>query len=125
MKWMTYNSMQGLERVPAHERYRTWRSIHENLVRGDPEYRRRVRRNRSQIVIASVIYCGIFIVPFLASGIAPKRQWVAGAVWGVATLWFVAFILYASFGLQEYENEHVGKELERKSASNEGSRVQG
>ena len=41
MKFETYKSTLGLDRIPAAERYATYRATHKQLMQDDANYRRR------------------------------------------------------------------------------------
>ena len=111
MRLQTYTSTAGLERFPASERYRAWRRIHDRLMIEDSEYRRRVKRYLRRVAVGSVVYCGGLSVPVFVTSLTLKSSVSMLSGWGTCTVAFLMFILWNSFGLQEYENERIAKEL--------------
>ncbi len=113
MRLQTYTSTAGLERFPARERYGAWRKIHDRLMVEDCEYRRRVKRYLMWVAVGSVAYCSGLSLPVFVRSLAPISSVSMLWGWGVGTVAFLIFILWSSFGLQEYENERIAKELEK------------
>ena len=113
MRLQTYTSTAGLERFPARERYGAWRKIHDRLMVEDCEYRRRVNQYLMWVAVGSVVYCGGLNLPLLVISLAPISSVSMLCGWGVGTLAFLIFILWSSFGLQEYENGRIARELQK------------
>jgi hypothetical protein len=115
MKFCTYNSTPGLDRYPIEQRFRVWRATHKELMGSDQEYRRAVRRFMFQILVSTLV--GVLIAPAFAflqyrvhdnpafmvfSIVIPLAVYVA----------YTLFVVYASFRIQNFQNEKVGRVLQ-------------
>jgi len=113
MKFVTYIATPELERLPERERFGAWCSMHNRLMRTDPDYQRHVRGVRWQMVGATIAFGALS--PALGRFPWPPLV-VQVSVYLVLTILYVAFILHTSFGLQQFQNEHVGKALREHAA---------
>jgi len=52
-------------------------------------------------------------VPVFVTSLTPMSSVSMLSEWGACTVAFLMFILWSSFGLQQYENERIAKELEK------------
>jgi len=111
MKFVTYTATAGLDRLPEQDRFRVWCSTHKRLMQQDTDYRRRVMRYRLAILSTTAIFCIVTGLPASLLGVASWPQALSAAAFIVLTLAFVAFILYASFSTQAFQNERIGREL--------------
>ena len=114
MKFCTYNSTPGLDRYLVGQRYRVWNDTHKELMRTDPEYRRAVRRFTFRIIastLVSVIISPVFT--FLQHRLQDNTPlMVFSIVIPIAvTFVYLFFVLHASFGIQCFQNEQVGRVL--------------
>jgi len=115
MKFCTYSSTPGLDRYPIEQRYRVWRATHKELMSTDAEYQRAVRRFVFQI-IASTLVCVIIAPAFtILQHQAPND--IALPVLSVVvplavSVAYAFFVVYASFRIQNFQNEKVGRALQ-------------
>jgi hypothetical protein len=115
MKFCTYNSTPGLDRFRIGKRDRVWRDAHKELMRTDPEYRQADRRFLFHIIAATLVNGIISLAfTFLQRRVADNTAlMVFSIVVPIAmSLVYVLFVLQASFGIQCFQNEKVGRVLQ-------------
>jgi len=108
MKFVAYTATPELERFPERERFGAWCSAHKHLMRTDPDYQRHVRGVRWSIVGTTIAFG---VLSFALGRFAWPPLVVQVSVYFVLTILYVISILHTSFGLQQFQNEHVGKAL--------------
>ena len=115
MKFCTYASTPGLDRFLVGQRYRVWNDAHKELMRTDPEYRRADRRFAFRIIASTVVF-GIIgpAFTFLQLRVADNTALMVFSivVQIVVTFVYVFFVMHASFGIQCFQNEQVGRVLQ-------------
>jgi hypothetical protein len=116
MKFCTYSSTPELDRFPIEQRYRVWRATHKQLMGADPEYHRAVRRFLFQI-IASTLVC-VIITPaivFLEYRVHDNPAFMVFSIVIPLAVYveYTFFVVYASFGIQRFQNEKVAEVLQK------------
>lgn len=105
MKIETYTSTPGLDRIPAAERYATYRATHKCLVREDGAYRKRYNQYLSSVIVASAI---------------PGAIWLGSSALGIVasillSLIPVAAIVFLALRQQHHMNQCIGSFLHPQS----------
>ena len=116
MKFVTYTATPGLERFPESERFRVYRSAHKQLKRQDGAFRRRVNRFQASIIMATV---PLLLVTPATTPMFGHSAWqtITGlAIIAVSSLGYVGYVLVASFRLQAFQNEQIGRLLQSHAA---------
>ena len=111
MKFCLYTSTPGLERFSKSERFGIWRSTHKRLMLEDADYRRRVRRSMWRLIWASIAFtiaASFFL--FAIRGRAAITLNLVGL--GVLSVGYTIYNTMASFRMQEFMNERVGRALQ-------------
>jgi len=116
MNFCTYSSTPGLDRFPIEQRYRVWRATHKELMVTDAEYHRAVRRFVFQIIVPTLV-CVIIGPAFTVLqhratdniAFAVLSIVVPLAVFGA----YAFFVVYASFRIQNFQNEKVSEVLQK------------
>ena len=115
MNWCSYNSTPALDRFPVEKRYQVWRDAHKELMRSDPEYRGAVKRFYSRIIVTSLLTT-VVILAFSFSSLLVAHNAVLLAIFIVVPLGLVVvdlyFVLRASFRMQHFMNQKVGRVLD-------------
>jgi len=112
MRFVTYTATPGLERFPESERFRVYRSAYKRLMQQDTDFRRRVLRFRVSIVVASVFLFILTCTPTLMIGHGGLQTAIGIAILVISTLGYVGYVLVASFRVQEFQNEQIGRLLQ-------------
>ncbi|EDY18566.1 hypothetical protein CfE428DRAFT_3951 [Chthoniobacter flavus Ellin428] len=99
MKWETFQSTPGLDRIPPGKRFATYRGTHQRLLREDESYR---KRHNHYVISYSIL--------------------IAAAFLGVSTLGLVSFtllslaatavVVYLAFREQRQMNQCIGRVLQ-------------
>ena len=114
MKLCLYTSTVGLERFPKLDRFRVWESMHKQLMRADPEYRRHVRRSTWRYIWVTVLFTVAILSLSFAMGLFAVRGRAAIALslmcLGVGLVQ-ITYSIVASSRLQEFMNSKVGEAL--------------
>jgi hypothetical protein len=101
MKFQTYTSTPGLERYPQRERFAAWRALHKQLLKDDPQYRKRFHAYlSSNICLACILGAGCLGAP---------RGIVGLVLYLFVTLCLVATIVYLAFRQQHFMNQSIGR----------------
>jgi len=108
MKLQTYSSTPGLERYPESERFAAWRDAHRQLMKDDPEYRKRFHAYLSTVICLSCVVLGVCCFPFGAIGIALEISLM---------LCFVAAVVCLAFRQLYFMNQRVGHHLQSSHAA--------
>jgi hypothetical protein len=104
MKLQTYTSTPGLERYPQHERAATWREAHKQLMKDDPEYRKRFHAYLSSVICLSCVVPGVCFFGLGVIGVALDIS---------LTLCLVAAVVWLAFRQQHFMNQRVGLYLQK------------
>ena len=101
----TYKATPGLDRIPAAERYATYRATHKRLMREDEAYRTRHNQYLSSVIVAAVV---------------PGTIWLGSSVLGVVasillSLIPAAAIVFLAFRQQHHMNQCIGSALHLES----------
>jgi hypothetical protein len=116
MRFVTYRSTPGLEQFPSAERFRVWRAADARLMREDPEFRARMKRSQRSILrAAALLVLPASPLPFLL-GRGPWATALGAAVLLLGVAAYTVRVLRASFALQAYKNERIGRRLAVHSA---------
>jgi hypothetical protein len=107
MKFATYLSTPGLDRVPEQQRSEVWLSANKKLMTENPDYRLRVQCYPWFILWMTAVQA---IVAPLAQSIVSMIAMVAMFVG------YTFLIIRFSNALQQYRNEQIGRILENTSA---------
>jgi len=116
MKFVTYAATPGLERFPESERFRTYRSAYKQLMQQDAAFRRRVHRFRASIILATALLLLLTCTPTPMLGDGAWQTVTGIVIMVLSTLGYVGYVLVASFRVQEFQNEQVGRLLQSHAA---------
>jgi hypothetical protein len=102
VKFESYQSTPGLDRIPPAERYSTYRATHQQLLRADAHYRRRYHQYLGAVLIVAAVPCTI---------------WLGSSVLGIIaaillSLIPVAGIVFLAFQQQRHMNRCIGRVLQ-------------
>ena len=112
MKFVTNTATPGLERFPESERFRAYRSAYKRLMKQDTDFRRRVLRFRVSIVVATVLLSILTGTPTLMIGHGGWQTAIGAAILVISTLGYLGYVLVASFRVQEFQNQQIGRLLQ-------------
>jgi hypothetical protein len=112
MKFVTYASTTGLERLPESQRFRVYRSAYKQLMRTDTQFRRRVRRFRLAILGMTALFLVL------------SQFWRFISLPGILEpglnvflpVMYCLYVVRASFSEQQFENKRVGAALQKDMA---------
>ena len=110
MKFETYKATPGLDRIPAADRFVTYRSTHRRLLQEDENYRKR-HHQYIIAVVAVVVLTG-----------SPAFTWFGSSVLSIAALILLsliqaAVIIVLAFRHQHHMNECIGTALRQSADS--------
>ena len=105
MKFETYKSTPGLDRIPEAERYVTYHATHKQLMQDDVNYRRRNNQYLAALLIIAVVPCSVWL-----------GSSAIGNVFSILlSLIPVAGIVFLAFQKQRHMNQCIGSVLQSQS----------
>lgn len=118
MKFCTYTSTPGLNHFPVQERFRVWRHAHKELAHDDAGYRRALRLYRRRcLALTLLITLSSFGFPFLIHWALRDLPILITCIALFLIVLFaqVLLILGLAFGMQNFQNEKVGRVLQQEA----------
>jgi hypothetical protein len=112
MKFVMYTATPGLDRFPETQRFRVYCSACKQLMREDAAFRRRVLRFRLSIFATTAVFIALTSLPL-------RFTWPAGieiVSFVIALVAYLVYVLFASFRVQEFQNERVARLLQNHAA---------
>ena len=126
--FQSYRATEGLDRFPPNLQFFVWREAHKSLKNSDPIYRAQCRKFAVKIIVATVIFTFIVIVPdylpfygiiprFSATNAEPNlflwEMVLPGIIALIATAIFVPYLLVVSFREQKWRNTIIANEIKK------------
>ena len=126
--FQSYRATEGLDRFPPNLQFFVWREAHKSLKNSDPIYRAQCRKFAVKIIVATVIFTFIVIVPdylpfygiiprFSATNAEPNlfllEMVFPCIVTMIAAAVYLPYLLIVSFREQAWRNAKIAGEIKK------------